>query len=365
MDILTLYFTHDVLWGPGKVWWYFEKFEIISVDFVYMFGERKIWIAVEWVMRLQIVRKMEHWIKDRWWSLIQSIRQERSPKKELHWNIVRRRKELSAAHTPMVKKEPRSADSIFRQHSNSFLSFLSCSLFCYLVRDNLHSRQTFIVERGFCFFFHRTWFFSFLFLFILIWFYSRRVCVCTPEEEEVFSSSFLGHEKERKRVAKAQPVNWAPFKVDCEERVLHTCTLLLLPQEQRISLYSFCVSSVYTHESRYFSCPSFFHCVFTDSFLLLLLLLNVYKNSAAIGQLCMYNSRRDGVAYSRSCRMSHSCVCIRSAQIDRERGRSHLFVCLFVCEQSRRVSLDDGALVSPKWCTHVKTLPNFLLLFCI
>ena len=112
-----------------------------------MFGERKIWIAVEWVMRLQIVRKMEHWIKDRWWSLIQSIRQERSPKKELHWNIVRRRKELSAAHTPMVKKEPRSADSIFRQHSNSFLSFLSCSLFCYLVRDNLHSRQTFIVER--------------------------------------------------------------------------------------------------------------------------------------------------------------------------------------------------------------------------
>ena len=77
----------------------------------------------------------------------------------------------------------------------------------------------------------------------------------------------------------------------------------------------------------------FFLCVYTDSFLLLLLLLllNVYKNSAAIGQLCMYNrTERWRSIFSLLSHVSLS-VCIRSVQIERDPT-----ICLFVCEQSWR-----------------------------
>jgi hypothetical protein len=160
------------------------------------------------------------------------------------------------------------------------------------------------------------------------------LCVCTPEEEEVFFFFFSSVMKRKESVSlRRSPSTGHPSKLIArrESYILAHC----YPRSSAFLYIPFVCRQCIRTSLVTFPVRLFFHCVYTDSFLLLLLLLlllNVYKNSAAIGQLCMCTTeRRDGAAYSRSCRMSHSCVCIRSVQIERDPT-----ICLFVCEQSWR-----------------------------
>jgi hypothetical protein len=154
------------------------------------------------------------------------------------------------------------------------------------------------------------------------------VCVqgCRKKKKRKEKVSFLWQSrresKEKKRSVSlgTEPVNWAPFKVDCEERESLTYTwarYTLYCSSSIFFLFLLCVSSVYTHESRYFSCPSSFFFFYDDDCALISFLLPFCWRPVAYITNDPSQNSRDGTAYSRPV------ACLTHAYVSAQEQRKH------------------------------------------